>query len=71
MQKLNCLYCGYANGVLQYIAKIVAETERYWCGIQHHKDDKFIAPPHHDRFIAYGDEEAFSKEYLTGKTRMI
>lgn len=70
-QKVNCLYCGYTNGVLQYIVRIVAETERYWCGIQHIQDDNFVPPSHHNEFIAYGDEDAFRSEYLKGKTRMI
>jgi hypothetical protein len=35
--KLSCFYCGYATGVLLYAVEIVAETEKYWCGIKHKK----------------------------------
>ena len=35
LQKINCMYCGYTNGVIRYWAKIAGDTEHYWCGIQH------------------------------------
>jgi len=63
-QKINCVYCGYANGVLQYIVRIVGETERYWCGIQHKQKEGFIAPPHHAGFVEYDNEEQFREVYL-------
>jgi len=71
MQKLNCVYCGYANGVLQYIVSIVAETEKYWCAIQHEQKDDFSAPPHHKDFIAYGNEKSYRENYENKKTSMI
>jgi hypothetical protein len=58
-EKLNCVYCGYANGVLQYASAIAGETEKYWCGIKHKPDPDFIEPPHHKDFIAYNDETAY------------
>ncbi len=63
LQKLNCTYCGYANGVIQYWVKIIGETEHYWCGIQHKKDDNLISPPHHKKFSKYEDEDDFKKKY--------
>ena len=59
-QKIYCAYCGYANGVIQYWAKIAGETERYWCGIQHKDGDDFISPSHHKDFSKYGDEDDFN-----------
>ncbi len=60
-QKLNCLYCEYANGVISYVAEITARTEWYWCPIKHAN-----TPPdphaHYDRFIDYEDGESFSKK---------
>jgi hypothetical protein len=64
MQKYNCAYCGYANGVVKYWVKIFAETERYWCGIQHKSDEGFNAPEHHSDFIPYGDENAYREQYF-------
>ncbi|MBU1032352.1 MAG: hypothetical protein ABII13_05045 [Patescibacteria group bacterium] len=62
-QKVYCVYCGYANGVLQYWVKIAGETERYWCGIQHESSKDFVPPEHHKNFAKYGDEEDFKKKY--------
>jgi len=61
VEKMNCMYCGYANGVLQYAAAIAGETEKYWCGIKHQNDPDFMEPPHHKDFIKYGDEVAYRK----------
>jgi hypothetical protein len=36
-EKLNCAYCGYANGVLAYATEITSKTEQYWCPIKHAK----------------------------------
>lgn len=32
--KINCMYCGYANGLAAYFVAIAAETEKYWCAIK-------------------------------------
>lgn len=67
MQKLNCMYCGYANGVVKYWARIIGETEKYWCGIQHEKTEGFHQPDHHDGFIPYGDRPAYEETYLKNR----
>jgi hypothetical protein len=58
LQKLNCVYCGYANGVIAYAREVAARTEQYWCPIKHSR-----APPDpHDRypgFLPFGDAEGF------------
>lgn len=71
MQKLNCTYCGYANGAVKYWTRIFAETERYWCAIQHQQDEKFEVPEHHAEFIPFGDEKAYKETYDDKKTRML
>jgi hypothetical protein len=35
IEKLNCEYCGYANGVLAYAREIASRTEQYWCPLKH------------------------------------
>ena len=35
IEKLNCIYCGYGNGVVAYSRKVIARTEQYWCPIKH------------------------------------
>jgi len=54
LQKLNCVYCGYFNGLIAYVREIASRTEQFWCPIRHarHLPD---APPRTWRFIPYGD----------------
>lgn len=61
--KVNCMYCGYANGLMAYGSKIAALTEKYWCGIKHSVSGNFHEPEHHKGFLEYGDEKGFNKKY--------
>lgn len=54
IQKLNCGYCSYANGVLAYAAEIAARTEQFWCPIKHAKPPPF-RHAHYGEFLPYGD----------------
>lgn len=51
--RINCLYCEYANGLLQYAVAIAGATERYWCGIKHQDVKGFKAPAHQKDFVPY------------------
>jgi len=53
LQKLNCIYCGYANGVLAFARMVAGETERYWCPVKHDKD----IPSPHNFYIEFADFE--------------
>lgn len=35
VEKFNCFYCPYANGLIAYAREIAARTEQYWCPIKH------------------------------------
>ena len=59
--KIGCMYCGYANGFMQYYSEILARSERYWCAIKHQKSKDFIEPEHHKNFAEYGDEKAYKR----------
>ena len=63
IDKINCAYCGYVNGLVNYARTIAADTEKYWCGIKHKKDSNFIEPKHHKDFLDYGDEEGLKKKF--------
>ncbi|MBU8893349.1 MAG: hypothetical protein KOO66_11255 [Bacteroidales bacterium] len=67
-QKINCIYCGYSNGVFHYWVKILAETEKYFCSVKHKEDKNYIPPEHHKEFIDYSDKETFDKEYGSKRT---
>ncbi|WP_430459545.1 hypothetical protein ACQUQU_10045 [Thalassolituus sp. LLYu03] len=61
-QKLNCLYCDYANGVFAYASEIAGRTEWYWCPIKH-PDNAIRAHNYYDEFIEFGDGEEFPKKH--------
>jgi hypothetical protein len=60
IEKLNCMYCSYSNGVFSYAREIISCTERYWCPIRHARS---LLDPHkrYDGFAPYGDAESFRK----------
>ncbi|OSM07238.1 hypothetical protein [Magnetofaba australis] len=58
LEKLNCLYCEYGNGVLAYVRKIAARTEQRWCPIRHAKLPR-DAHEYTEGFAPYGDEHAY------------
>ena len=35
IEKLNCAYCSYANGLIAYVREIASRTEEHWCPIKH------------------------------------
>lgn len=61
LEKLNCAYCSYANGLIAYVREIAGRTEQYWCPIKHAR--RMIATHEHYRqFVDYGDAEAYRKQ---------
>lgn len=60
LEKLNCAYCSYANGLLAYVHEIAGRTEAYWCPIKHAR--KAIgAHAKYIGFVPFGDAEAYRK----------
>lgn len=58
IQKLNCVYCGYANGIIAYTREVASRTEQFWCPIKHALR---VKEPHrrYRNFLAFGDAEGF------------
>jgi len=58
IEKLNCLYCGYGNGLIEYTREVIARTEQYWCPIKHaHRTlDQHTRT---QKFFDYGDATAW------------
>ena len=42
LQKFNCIYCGYGNGLIAYAREIIKRTEMYWCPMKHENYDKVV-----------------------------
>lgn len=58
VERANCLYCGYANGLAGYFREIAARTEQYWCPIKHAR--RIVsAHDHYPGFFEYGDSESY------------
>jgi hypothetical protein len=58
IEALNCVYCGYANGVIGFIREIGSRTEQFWCPIKH----ALRVPDPHQRyyeFLEYGDADGY------------
>lgn len=58
IEKLNCVYCGYTNGVFAYAREIAGRTEAYWCPIKH-DTRTHDAHAFYDDFAAYGDAHGY------------
>lgn len=60
LERVNCVFCGYANGVIAYVREVAARTEQYWCPIRH---GRRVRDPHdrYERFVDYGDAEAYRR----------
>lgn len=61
LERLNCAYCSYGNGVLAWGVEVAARTEQHWCPIKHAQR---LRAPHsrYGHFFDYGDAEKYSKE---------
>ena len=35
VERINCIYCSYGNGLFAYAREISARTEQHWCPIKH------------------------------------
>ncbi|MCX8017418.1 MAG: hypothetical protein N2690_05920 [Rhodocyclaceae bacterium] len=58
IEKFNCFYCSYGNGVAAYTREVAARTEQYWCPIKHARRRRG-AHERYPEFFDYGDAESF------------
>jgi hypothetical protein len=61
IEKLNCVYCGYFNGLMAYVREIAGRTEQYWCPIKHARR---LASVHsrYRKFFEYGDGKTYRND---------
>jgi len=69
LEKLNCIYCGYGNGVASYVREVSARTEAYWCPIKHARR-WHGAHEHYAGFLDYGDEADFVAKWEASRDRL-
>ncbi len=58
LERLNCGYCEYTNGVLAYVQEIAGRTEQYWCPIKHAIGLK-TRHSRYSHFLDFGDAEQY------------
>lgn len=64
IEKVNCTFCSYANGLIAYVREVASRTEQYWCPIKH---ARAIPAPHsrYHQFADYGDARRYRNELPT------
>lgn len=69
IEALNCLYCGYGNGVIAYAREVASRTEQYWCPIKHALK---VSGPHrrYYEFLEYGDAEGYRARLAAFRDRL-
>jgi hypothetical protein len=60
IERLNCMYCSYFNGLMRYASEVSAKTELYFCPIKHAKKTLYRHRYYKD-FLAYGDGEGYQE----------
>lgn len=63
IEKINCVYCSYFNGMVAYAQEVAARTEQHFCPIKHAQN---ILTTHsrYNKFLDYGAAEEFKKNIL-------
>ncbi len=69
LEKLNCAYCSYGNGLMAYAREVVARTEQYWCPIKHARKI-MSAHPYYTGFVDFGDAESYKRELEALRTEL-
>lgn len=63
IEKFNCAYCSYGNGVIAYTREVAARTEQYWCPIKHALKVRGVHPRQR-LFEEYGDGADYQKRLI-------
>lgn len=63
IEKFNCIFCGYGNGVAAYAREVIARTEQYWCPIKHARKVLGSHRRYH-KFSDYGDGEHYKEQLI-------
>ncbi|MFN9848965.1 MAG: hypothetical protein ACK56C_11380 [Alphaproteobacteria bacterium] len=69
IEKVNCAFCAYANGLVGYVREVSSRTEQYWCPIKHAVK---ITDPHqrYYEFLEYGDADGYRSRLNEFRNRL-
>ena len=65
VEKLNCAFCSYANGVIAFGREIASRMEKRWCPIKHASRVRGVHKRYYE-FDDYGDAESY-REHVNGR----
>ena len=69
LEKLNCAYCSYVNGVIAYTREVGSRTEQYWCPIKHAR--RILgAHPRYPRFEEFGQGEHYREKLRSQRANL-
>ena len=54
VERINCIYCSYGNGVVAFAREISGRTEQHWCPIKHARRMRSFHS-RYGHFMDYGD----------------
>ena len=64
IEKINCRYCAYVNGLLAYTQEIAGRTEQYWCPIKHARKMTTLHS-RYIKFLEFGDGAGYREHIET------
>lgn len=59
IERMNCRYCSYFNGLISFVQEVAARTEQHWCPIKHARKPP-VVHSRYSRFFEYGDAETYA-----------
>lgn len=62
IERTNCDYCSYFNGLIAYAREIASRTEQYFCPIRHALKIKGLHA-RHASFLSYGETDNFRQRF--------
>ena len=61
IEKINCVYCGYFNGLMGFVREVGGRAEQHWCPIKHARKVKAFHS-RYNKFFAYGDGDSYKEK---------
>jgi hypothetical protein len=61
IQKVNCAFCSYGNGILAFSHEVAARSEQYWCPIKHAKKVQGVHS-RYSMFTDFGDGKQYQEK---------
>jgi hypothetical protein len=58
VERINCIYCSYGNGLFAYAREISGRTEQHWCPIKHARRLRAFHS-RYEHFVDYGNARQY------------